>query len=196
MDVSRETLLRLEEFSALVRKWNKAINLISKGTVDDIWDRHVVDSFQIYELGGDGPRWVDLGSGGGFPGLVVAILAHEKHPDRKVTLVEADQRKATFLREAARATGVQAEIVCQRIEMMPPLQADVLSARALAPLTDLLDFTERHRRDGGRSLFPKGEQHRQEIAEAEKTWHFEPVIHPSSTNASSVIVEVRSLSRV
>ncbi len=197
LDVSRETLRRLRTLEALVRKWSPAINLVSRGSLDEIWDRHVRDSAQLWRLRPPAPRrWVDLGAGAGFPGLVVAILATEAAPGLEVRLIESDARKAVFLREAARETGTDVAILCERIETVAPQEADVVSARALAPLPTLLRHLERHARPGGIGLFPKGETVHKEIEEAQKIWSFRFELHPSQSRAGAAIVEVGALSRV
>ncbi|WP_241557915.1 16S rRNA (guanine(527)-N(7))-methyltransferase RsmG [Falsirhodobacter deserti] len=196
MDVSRETTDRLNRFSELALKWTRVINLISKTTEADIWKRHIEDSAQLYDLAGEGAHWVDLGSGGGFPGIVIAIIALEKHPDRRFTLVESDRRKCAFLREATRLCNLKVDVISERIEAVAPLGGDILSARALAPLDHLLGFAARHRQGDGKAVFPKGVNYAEEIAEAARTWHFDPVIHPSITDPAGVIVEVRNFSHV
>jgi 16S rRNA (guanine527-N7)-methyltransferase len=196
-DVSRETLDRLTIYHDLLRKWGSRINLVSRGTLDDAWTRHFIDSAQLFELApGDAKVWVDLGSGGGFPGLVVAILAADTRPDLEVRLIEADQRKAAFLRTVCRETGITAHIVAERIESATPSEADVLSARALAPLTELLTMAERHLRPGGVCLFPKGARHREEVAEALETFTFDCEEYPSKTGADSVILKIGGIGRV
>lgn len=196
LDVSRETLDRLHRYAALLVKWNPAINLVSKASLTQLWQRHIADSAQIFALAPQGARhWADLGSGGGFPGLVVAILAAEHAPDMRVSLVESDARKAAFLAAAARETGVQPQIHSARIEALPPLQADVLSARALAALPALCGFAERHLAAGGLALFPKGAQYAIEIAEARKFWRFDLAQSPSKTDTEAVILEIRGLTR-
>lgn len=195
-DVSRETQLVLEDFTACLLKWTQKINLIGKASEGDVWDRHILDSLQLYALAGEGNHWVDLGSGGGLPGLVIAILAKEQHEHRRVTLVESDQRKCAFLREMTNRYKLKVQVLNARIEAVPPLNADVLSARALTALPALLDYTHLHRSPSGVALFPKGAKHLEEIAEAQKTWQFEPVVHPSRTASEGVIVEVGKLSHV
>ena len=132
-NVSRETFEKLEALEALVRRWNPAINLVSSASLAELWNRHIVDSAQLFALC---PRtsntWADIGSGGGFPGLVVAILAQPALPDLRVTLVESDLRKATFLRQAVQALSLGADVISERIESVPPLATGVLSARALS----------------------------------------------------------------
>ena len=115
---------------------------MSKRSLDTLWSRHIEDSAQLYGLAGDARNWVDLGSGGGFPGIIVAILAMEFHPERQVTLIESDTRKATFLRTSIRETAINAHVLSNRIETAEPQHAEVLSARALTDLPGLLAFAE------------------------------------------------------
>jgi len=133
VNVSRETMADLEAFATLVAKWTAKINLIARGTVDSIWDRHVVDSVQLYKFAPKTyKKWVDIGSGGGFPGIVVAILGKEMNPQAQFILIESDQRKAAFLRTAARELGLSVVVIAERIELAPEQDADVVSARALS----------------------------------------------------------------
>lgn len=197
LDVSRETLTRLEAYADLLRKWTRAINLISNNTVNSVWQRHIVDSAQLFLFLPPGSRtWLDLGSGGGLPGLVVAIVAREKAPDLHVTLVESDTRKAAFLRIAANDLGIDARIEVTRAEALSPMNADVVSARAFAPLPDLLDLAERHMAPGGHALFPKGRNHAAEISAALESWRFSVQKHPSCTDPDGVILSIKGLSRV
>jgi len=196
-DVSRETLARLETYAGLLEKWNPAINLVAKSTLPDLWSRHFLDSAQLFDLRPEGARrWADLGSGGGFPGLVVAILAAEEAPQMRVALVESDHRKAAFLRTVVRETGISADIHAERIETLAPLAADVLSARALAPLSQLLGFAERHLSPSGRALFPKGATYQAELTEALAQWRFDVQKTPSKTDPGSVILSIGGIARV
>lgn len=196
-DVSRETMSRLETYEALLRKWNSAINLVSPKTISDVWSRHFLDSAQIFSFLPENARtWADIGSGGGFPGLVVAILAAEKRPELSVTLVESDRRKAAFLMTAAREMALNLRVLTDRIEAAAPLNADVLSARALAPLADLLGFAERHLAVAGTCLFPKGAKWREELAEAQKKWSFMIESHKSQTDSEAVILKIEGIERV
>jgi len=196
LSVSRETFEALEAFVALVQRWNPAINLVSKSALKDLWDRHILDSAQLYSYcPAEARRWVDIGSGGGFPGLVVALLAREALPELRVTLVESDQRKATFLRQAAQALGLTVTVLSKRIESIPPLEADVVSARALAPLVELLGFAHPHIRHGGVALFPKGARHAEELSEARKNWRFDLSLHPSLSESAAAILEIRNINR-
>ena len=195
-NVSRETLGRLEKYEVLLRKWNPTINLVSRSTLDQVWQRHFVDSAQIFDLAdSNANHWADLGAGGGFPGLIVAILAADRKRALDVTLVESDQRKAAFLSTVAREVGVKARILPQRIEATPALGADVMSARALAPLTKLLAYADLHLRRDGQALFPKGATYREEIDQAFETWRFSHEATPSMTDPSSVILSIRDIER-
>lgn len=195
-NVSRETMDRLRIYEALLRKWNPVINLVAKSTLEDIWSRHFLDSAQIYDLASPTARsWADLGSGGGFPGLIVAILAAGEGRALTVTLVESDQRKAAFLMTAARELGLHLAVRAERIESLPPLNADVLSARALAPLDQLIGHAERHLSPQGVALFPKGASHAAEMKQALEKWQFSYETVQSVTDADAVIFQIVGVSR-
>jgi 16S rRNA (guanine527-N7)-methyltransferase len=195
VDVSRETSERLAALRDLVLKWNRRINLVAHGSEADLWVRHIVDSAQLWPLRQPAARtWVDLGSGAGFPGLVVAALAATDAPDLRMTLVESDGRKAAFLGEAARVLGLVVTVRAERIEALPPLRADVVSARALAPLSRLLGHLAKHRAPDGIGLFPKGETVHKEIEDAAARWRFQHRIHRSVTSSGAAIVEVGAVS--
>lgn len=194
--VSRETAERLETLIAELNRWNRAINLVGRSTLAEAWTRHVLDSAQLFDLApASARRWADLGSGAGFPGLVIAILATERAPELRVSLVESDGRKAEFLRSAARACGVAVQVIAERIEAVPPLAADVLSARALAPLPVLLAHAERHLAAGGVALFPKGAGHEAEVAAALERWRFSVQKFPSRTDRDSVVLRIGDIAR-
>lgn len=192
LNVSRETWEKLERLSALLAKWNPAINLVSKSTIGSAWQRHIVDSAQLFPQSRF-LHWADLGSGGGFPGLVIAVIASELNPEARFTLVEVDQRKATFLREAARELGVSPEVLTERIESVAPLNADVLSARALAPLDGLCGFATRHLVADGVALFPKGASWRAEVDDARRNWTFSLDVLPSQTDRQAVVLKVKEI---
>lgn len=197
LNVSRETMDRLEIYAALLRKWNPSINLVSKSTIKDLWSRHIIDSAQIFSMASHPVgHWVDLGSGGGFPGLVIAIMAMEGASPGQVSLVESDTRKCTFLRTVIRETGANADVVNDRIENVPPLHADILSARALADLPMLLRFAERHMRQRGTAIFPKGDSWQKELALAQTAWRFQYDFAKSKTEAGPVILRITGVSRV
>lgn len=196
VDVSRETLVKLELFASLVEKWTPKINLISKSSVPVIWDRHVTDSAQLFGLTTKQGLWVDLGSGGGFPGIVIAILAAQEKARWRVTLVESDQRKSAFLRTAVRELDLAASVVSDRIENIEPLHADVVSARALADLGVLIGFAERHLKADGTALFPKGQSWQKEHDDAQRQWSYtcEPI--RSETNPSAAVLKIKDIARV
>lgn len=195
LDVSRETLARLDLFAALLEKWNPRINLVSRNSLADLWTRHIADSVQVFRCVTPQGHWVDLGSGGGFPGIIIAILAQEAVPDLRVTLIESDQRKSAFLRTAARETGAKCQVISRRIEAVEPQQADILSARALADLDTLLGFAERHLKPGGVALFPKGVTWEKECAAARKRWNFQAQPITSRTDPDAVILRIEGVSR-
>ena len=190
-NVSRETFLRLEAYVALLTKWQSAINLIGRDTLDDVWRRHIQDSAQLAGLVPDTAKTLtDLGSGAGFPGLVLAIMC-----DLDVTLIESAGKKASFLREAARLTNARATVLSQRIEAAPPVVSDVVTARALAPLDMLLGYAARFAGPDTLCLFPKGARAEAELTEAAKSWTMNVTRHPSVTDDQGVILEIRGLVR-
>lgn len=184
---------QLLAFEALVRKWNPAINVVAKSTVDDLWQRHILDSVQIFQLCPPAGLWLDLGSGGGFPGMIVAILARHLRPNLKVRMVESDRRKAVFLKECIRQLGLTADVVSDRIESLPPQGADVVSARALAPLGMLCDFAFQHLSETGVGVFLKGQRSDDEIAEAGRSWKFDLERLQSVTSRDASILVIKGL---
>jgi 16S rRNA (guanine527-N7)-methyltransferase len=196
LNVSRETVTTLHAFESLVQRWNPAINLVSKSTLPELWSRHILDSVQIFSYCTDkAMSWVDLGSGGGFPGIVLAILAKELKPSLKFTLVESDLRKATFLRQATNTLDLPVTVLGQRIEAAEPQAADVVSARALAPLPELLGFVVRHLKTDGLAILPKGARFADEVAQARKSWAFDIDTQPSLSDASAAILVIRNIHR-
>ncbi len=197
MNVSRETISRLERFEEILLKWNPKINLVSKASLENLWHRHIVDSVQVLTSVKDpGDSWVDIGSGGGFPGIVVAIMAAEYFPKTKVTLIESDQRKSAFLRTAARECGVPVTVLSQRIEQATPQNAHILSARALAELDTLLEFSEQHLAKDGLAVFPKGANWKKEVDKAAERWSFDVEPITSLTETEAVILKIKGVVRV
>ena len=196
IDVSRETIVLLQRLGLLVEKWNKSINLISKKTVPEIWNRHILDSAQIfYAKNKSFKKWLDMGSGAGFPGLVVAILAQEKNIGGETVLVESDKRKCVFLSTVKRELNLNLSIINNRIESCDRQQADVISARALADLPSLLDLSFDHLSDNTTLIFSKGKSWKEELVAAEKTWNFSWEAVTSITDAKSVVLKIGELSR-
>ena len=195
-DVSRETFERLEIFSEVLTKWNPKINLVSRKSLEDLWTRHILDSVQVFEIAPNAKTWLDIGSGGGLPGVIVAILAAEKSPETKVTLMESDQRKCAFLRNAARECSVQVTVKSQRIEGAEPESADIMSARALADLDILLGYSERHLKSDGTAVFPKGANWKKEVDNARNRWRFDCEEITSLTEPEAVILKIKGVERV
>jgi 16S rRNA (guanine527-N7)-methyltransferase len=193
VDVSRETISALEAYAGLLRKWQKAINLVSGATLDDLWRRHFLDSAQLLPLlpAGDG-HINDLGSGAGFPGLVLALLS-----GRPINLVESDQRKAAFLSEVARATGCagRVQIHAVRVEALKPWISPVVTARALADLTQLLDWASPFLSTASVCIFPKGAKAEEELTAALRVWKMTVERVRSITDPTGLILRLSHLER-
>ncbi|MBS4045533.1 MAG: 16S rRNA (guanine(527)-N(7))-methyltransferase RsmG [Alphaproteobacteria bacterium] len=195
---SAAAIARLEIYSALITKWQKAINLVAPKTLPELWQRHFLDSAQLLEHAPAGvTRWLDLGSGGGFPGLVIAALS-----DAHIHMVESDQRKSAFLREAARAMNVNATVHVKRIEAVEPAQLhaamggapQVISARALAPLTELIGLAYPLAAPDTLYLFPKGRNAEDELTEARRYWTLPAAEQlPSRTDPEASILRLKGL---
>jgi 16S rRNA (guanine527-N7)-methyltransferase len=194
VNVSRETIARLDIFVAELRRWQGVKNLVGPGTLDRVWTRHIADSLQLLEIAPAAQSWIDLGSGAGFPGLVLAITASER-ADMQVDLVESNGRKCAFLRAVARLTGARATIHQARIEDIIAgfSGVEIVTARALAPLPKLLDWTAPLLTTGSIGLFPKGREVASELTDAAKSWRFDFELHPSLTDSEGQIVRIHSL---
>ncbi|MEK9660854.1 MAG: 16S rRNA (guanine(527)-N(7))-methyltransferase RsmG [Alphaproteobacteria bacterium] len=190
-DVSRETLARLDAYLTLLRRWQPTLNLVGRSTLRDPWRRHMWDSAQLRPLIADRSTVVDLGSGAGFPGLVLAILG-----GLTVHLVEADQRKVVFLREAARAAGAEATVHVGRAEALDPVAGDVVTARALAPVGELLAWAVRWLRPGGVCLLLKGRQAEEEVAAARTRWRFTDERVASRSEPGAAILRLGDIAHV
>lgn len=189
--VSRETIERLSAYAALLVKWQARINLVSASTLDDLWRRHMLDSAQLLPLLAEGAAsLVDLGSGAGFPGLVLAILGIPE-----VHLIESDQRKCVFLGEAARAAGAKPVIHNKRIEQVEGLSAGAVTARACAPLDQLLTYAQRFLWHDGKALFLKGASAEEELAAAGKNWQMEVERFPSASDPTGCILRIGQVRR-
>lgn len=197
VDVSRETVERLEHFAGLLEKWNRSINLVAPSTIHHIWTRHILDSAQLFPLAPDSTSsWVDLGTGGGFPGIVIALVAQELRPELVVSCVESDKRKAAFLQTAAAELDLRTRIFAARSESLPPFSADVVSARALAPLEKLISMANRHLNPDGVALFLKGAAYQREVDTALETWSFRLEAHASKTDAEAVVLRLGGFQHV
>ncbi len=202
--VSRETTAKLETYATLLRQWQKTINLVAPSTLDAIWHRHFADSAQILAHAPPAARsWLDLGSGAGFPGLVIALMINDRAsaagsaPAAKVTLIESDVRKAAFLREAARQTGAVVDIVAARIESSATQSRveiqDVVTSRALAPLRDLLSYPRAFAGPHTVFLFLKGRDADRELDEARRDWAFNADLIPSLTDPAGRVIVLKEL---
>jgi len=193
-NVSRETMDRLRLYDDLLRKWNPAINLVSAATLPNLWNRHFTDSAQAYFIAArDSGHWTDLGSGGGFPGAVVAILALEFSPRLHVTCIDSDVRKCEFIRTLSRNLEIPIAVHSRRIEDVPPQNAGCVSARALAPLPRLLGLVHRHISETGIAVLHKGARASAEIEAALELWRFGVERHPSISSPESFILRIRGL---
>jgi 16S rRNA (guanine527-N7)-methyltransferase len=191
LDVSRETLERLRAFESLLRQWQKTINLVGVRTLDDVWRRHFLDSGQLCRLMPEAKTVVDIGSGAGFPGLVVAIIS-----GTPATLVEADNRKAAFLREASRVTATDTEVIVGRAESVPATRADTVTIRAVAPVTKLLSLAEPWIAPGGQCYFLKGSTVADELTDASQLWDINYALVPSLSDPTGAIVQIKEFRRV
>ena len=194
--VSRETLARLDRFAELLARWQRAVQLVAPADLPKLWTRHIADSLQLIELAPQAKIWADLGSGAGFPGLVIALALGDRGRGF-VHLIESDRRKAAFLREVIRATHAPAKVYAERVESVAKRLAeevDVVTARALAPLPKLLEFAAPFLAKGISALFPKGQDVDNELTESTKSWNIQATIVPSRTSPHGKIVVVERAS--
>jgi 16S rRNA (guanine527-N7)-methyltransferase len=191
--VSHETVVRLDQFVELFLRWQRAVQLVAASTVPKLWTRHIADSLQIVDLAPGAKSWVDLGSGGGFPGLIVAIAIAER-AGAVVHLVESDTRKAAFLREAARVTRAPAKVHANRVESVAKQigAVDVVMARALAPLPRIMELSQPFLASGAVGIFLKGQDVDNELTEAAKSWKIQVRLLPSRTDPRGKILVVES----
>ena len=189
--VSRETLARLEAYVDLLTRWSVRINLVGRDTLADLWRRHILDSAQLHRfIPSTAKTLIDVGSGAGLPGLVLAILGVAG-----VELVEADSRKAAFLREASRVTEAEVAIRPCRLQAVPPHPADVVTARACAPLDRLLDLAAPFLAPDSLCLFPKGERFNEELTLARKAWTMNVSVEQSLSDRRGVVLRLQQVAR-
>lgn len=193
--VSRETADDLIGFETLFKKWSKAINLASPNTLETLWERHILDSVQVFKLAPQAKQWLDLGSGGGFPGIVLAVML--KQTRGAIRLVESNGKKSAFLRNALAQFQAPGQVVNTRIESCYDLiQApEIITARALASLDKLFELTEPWMTKGAKALFQKGRDYQREVDESLINWKFDLIRHESAIEADSVILEISNLQR-
>ncbi|MEI6097375.1 MAG: 16S rRNA (guanine(527)-N(7))-methyltransferase RsmG [Alphaproteobacteria bacterium] len=196
LNVSRETQTKLEVFLRLVGKWNSRINLVSAASLENGWQRHILDSAQLWDIVDVKEGiWLDIGSGAGFPGVVIGILAQEAAPGLEVVLVESDRRKAVFLKEVVRQLLLNARVLSDRIEIIDPIGAQVVSARAFAVMGDLLPMVERHQAESCISVFLKGRGHAMELEAARRNWNMQCQTVASRTDSNGAVIKLWDLAR-
>ena len=189
--VSRETLARFDQYADLLTKWQSRINLISGTTLQSLWERHFLDSAQLLHLCPAEPRsLVDMGSGAGFPGMVLALLGIPN-----VTLIDSDARKGIFLREVARVTGADVQVITSRLESAPPSRADIVTARALAPVHKLLELGARFAHAETVFVFPKGQDVEADLTQTTITRHIYIERFPSLTDSAATILRLKETRR-
>lgn len=195
--ISRETTARLDIYAAVLLEWQCRMNLVAPSTLPQLWTRHIADSLQLLRLAPEARVWIDLGSGAGFPGLAIACALADR-PGVQVHLVESTAKKCAFLRESIQRTGVPAVVHCLRIEDFAKSfsrPADVVTARALAPLDRLIPLAAPLLKTGAIGLFLKGQDVEAELTAASKCWKVEAAVEPSATSPASGIVVVRKVVR-
>ncbi|QIK39822.1 16S rRNA (guanine(527)-N(7))-methyltransferase RsmG [Pontivivens nitratireducens] len=182
----------IDRYVELLIQWNPKINLVAPNTIPEVWTRHVLDSLQIAHLGEESRRWVDIGSGGGFPGLIVACM----YPEKDLVLVESDTRKCLFMRTVIRECKLSAKVMNHRIEELEPQSADVVSARALASLPSLFTLAKSHLSSEGQCLFMKGANRKLELEAARKDWTFDVEEVQSLTSREGAILRIKGLKHI
>jgi 16S rRNA (guanine527-N7)-methyltransferase len=189
--VSRETFERLLAFEGIIQKWSRKINLVSSSAVDQLWERHILDSAQLVRMKPEALSWLDMGSGAGFPGIVLAVLLADR-PGSRVDLIEANTKKVSFLRAALSELGLSGNVHNARIEACQGVidRPQIVTARALASLNDLLSLAEPWLMRGATGLFHKGRDFRVEVENSAAVWRYRLVQHPSLTEPGSAILEV------
>lgn len=193
ISVSRETSEDLIEFVDILKKWTAKINLVAKSTLDDVWLRHILDSAQLYgHIPSSAKKLCDMGSGGGLPGIVIAILAKTREPKLEIELIEADSRKCAFLRQCSQKLNLNVSVTNARLEDAMGSHADIVTARALAPLGKLLSYGQRHLQENGHFLFLKGRNVQAELEYAGELWDFKCELFPSESDEDSSILKIRN----
>ena len=196
-DVSRETFLKLKSYQQLLSEWQGKFNLISNSTLDTAWERHFLDSAQLFKfIPKNAKVMFDFGSGAGFPGLVLAIMANEKTPYLKINLVEATTKKTLYLNFVKEQLGINVNIINDRIEKIIPQRADIITSRALASLEELFQYVYKFCSRQTVCIFPKGKKYSEEISEASKEWSFDCRIVPSEVSEEGVVLVITKIKKL
>ena len=192
--VSRETMDKLKAYEASLCEWQNRMNLVSKNSLESAWQRHFQDSMQLFSLLPQQGVVYDFGSGAGFPGMVLAVMAAEKTPYLKFKLIESIKKKTLYLNEVKKITGISnVEVLNKRIEDIPAEAADVITSRAMASLSDLLNYAQKFCTSKTKCIFLKGKSYADEIAEAEKLWKFKAEVLPSQESDEGVILIITDI---
>lgn len=196
-NVSRETFDRLKAYEASLHEWQQKFNLVSNASLENAWERHFLDSVQLYNLIPENAKTlVDFGSGAGFPGMVLAIMAFEKTPYLKVSLIESITKKTVYLNEVKNITGINVEIINNRVENIKTNPVDVITSRAMCSLTELMTYTQKFAGPKTVCIFPKGKKYLEEVAEAHKQWQFSYQVVPSEQSEEGVILVITKISKI
>lgn len=192
--ISRVTMEKLKVYEASLVEWQNKLNLVSNSSIEDAWNRHFVDSMQLcYYIPKNAKTLYDLGSGAGFPGMVIAIMANELTPSLKVSLIESITKKTLYLNEVKKLTDTKVEIINERAENLPAKKVDVITSRAMTALNKLFEYSFKFCDENTVLIFPKGKKHLEEIREAKKDWLFEIEIIESETSEEGVVLVIKSL---
>ena len=194
-NVSRETFDRLKAYEASLKEWQNKFNLVSNASLEDAWKRHFKDSVQLFKYVPERSRiLLDFGSGAGFPGMVIAIMAEEKMPNLKVKLIESIKKKTLYLNAVKDICNVRVQIINDRIENIPSFSADVITSRAMCNLNDLLKYSNKFSNKKTTLIFPKGKSYKEELNIAQKNWNFDCNIFANEINPEGVILVINNLS--
>lgn len=195
-NVSRETFNKLKTYQSMLNDWQQRFNLVSKTTLEDAWNRHFLDSAQLFSyIPNNAKTMYDFGSGAGFPGMVIAVLASEKLPNLRINLVESITKKTVYLNAVKEKLGLDVTIYNDRIEKLPIEKADIITSRALASLSELLEYSYRFCHKDTVCLFPKGKKYSEELADAHKKWHFKCEIIPSQQCDEGRILKITNINK-
>ena len=193
-NVSCETIEKLKTYQELLFEWQKRFNLVSNSSLEDVWNRHFADSAQLYKyIPQYANNLIDFGSGAGFPAMVLAIMGLEKTPYLNVSMVESIKKKTLYLKDVADKTGVDVNIINDRIENLPSIKYDVITSRAMASLIDLLKYSVRFCHQKTVCIFPKGKNYKEELAEAHKAWRFKCIIEASEVSDEGKILIITNI---
>ena len=196
-NVSRETFDKLKHYQSMLTEWQSKFNLVSSSTLDDAWNRHFLDSVQLFQyIPNQAKVLYDFGSGAGFPGMVLAIMANEKMPDLQVSLIESTTKKTLYLNAVKSKTNTNVTILNDRIENLQLPKADVITSRAMASLTELLGYAYKFCKKESVCIFPKGKKYAEELSEAHKRWKFKCQIVASTQSDEGKILIITNLSKV